>query len=254
MRARRTLAAKLRDGLFGLPPVVRSLRSVSFSQYGEDKLLDFFWPERSGFYIDVGAYHPWKESNTFKLYLRGWAGLTIEPNPDMAPLFRRMRPRDTHLALGVARRNASLTYYRFSNPHYNTFDPERARRFRDRMSCEQTEVACAPLSEIVSRHCADVPLDLLSVDCEGHDHEALTTLDWERTRPTVVIVEDFDLFRANRTCGGDSPIRSLLCGLDYELVAQGGFSFLYVDGRAVGAPPRSSGFRLDRAQLAPIRR
>jgi len=40
-------------------------------------------PQGRGFYVDVGAYQPQSGSNTYKLYLKGWSGITIEPNPDV---------------------------------------------------------------------------------------------------------------------------------------------------------------------------
>ena len=65
-------------------------------------------------------------SNTYKLYLKGWRGITIEPNPDMTPLFRRFRPGDLHLQIGIASEPGELTYYRSDDPHENTFDGEWA--------------------------------------------------------------------------------------------------------------------------------
>ena len=88
---------------------MRRFTSISFSQYGEDVLLYDFLPRYRGFYIDVGAYHPWQGSNTYKLYLRGWNGITVEPNQDTATLFNRVRPRDTHLAVGVSEQPSRLT-------------------------------------------------------------------------------------------------------------------------------------------------
>ena len=63
--------------------------SISFSQYGEDILLrDLFRTELmeldSGFYVDVGAFHPFRFSNTAFLYIMGWNGLNIDANPQGA--------------------------------------------------------------------------------------------------------------------------------------------------------------------------
>ena len=43
--------------------------SKSFSQEGEDKfLLEYFKDRFNGFYIDVGAFHPYRINNTYLLY------------------------------------------------------------------------------------------------------------------------------------------------------------------------------------------
>ena len=101
-------------------PVLKTLKSLSFSQYGEDVILAHFIPSNTGFYIDVGAYHPWQFSNTYKLYLSGWRGITIEPNPDTTAAFERMRPRDIHLNCGISERASDLVYYRFRDAKLNS--------------------------------------------------------------------------------------------------------------------------------------
>jgi hypothetical protein len=48
---------------------------------------------RQGIYVDVGAFHPIKLSNTvFFERCLGWKGACVEPNPSMGPYFRAFRP------------------------------------------------------------------------------------------------------------------------------------------------------------------
>src|ERR1700722_11121583 len=67
----------------------------SYSQNGEDVVL---WRAlegvRTGRYIDVGANHPRDDSVSMAFYLRGWSGITVEPDPEFARLQREQRPRD----------------------------------------------------------------------------------------------------------------------------------------------------------------
>ena len=246
----RSLAA----GVGNILPVATRLRSVSFAQYAEDLILYHMSPQREGFYVDVGAYHPRQFSNTYKLYLKGWSGITIEPNPDAARAFHAIRPRDRHLTLGIAGEASTLTYYRFSNAEENTFDPAWAAGKGAAAAIAQVPVACQPLNEIFATHCAGRPVDLLSIDCEGRDFEVVQSLDWQRYRPTVVIVEDIEQFDAGiwdtqAACGS---IRSYLTRQDYALASQTVFSSFYVDRRAFAPNGRSSGFRLDRTQLGAL--
>jgi hypothetical protein len=99
---------KLRDALLPYLLAARRLRREpprlqsfgyaqprSFSQFGEDRfLLRYFRDQTSGFYVDVGASHPFSFSNTYLLYERGWRGLNLEPAPDDFALLQRHRPRD----------------------------------------------------------------------------------------------------------------------------------------------------------------
>jgi hypothetical protein len=54
-----------------------------------------------GFYIDVGAHHPFRYSNTHMLYRRGWRGINIDPIPGAKIAFDRFRPGDINLEMGV---------------------------------------------------------------------------------------------------------------------------------------------------------
>jgi FkbM family methyltransferase len=235
---RRRLGRCLQDALRGAAPLVRSARSISFSQYGEDVLLSVtLLPRSTGFYVDVGAYHPWKGSNTYKLYLRGWSGITIEPNPQSASDFANARPRDKHVVAGVASEASALTYHRFADGRLNTFSKTQAKTYLDNgsESAGREAVSCLPLQDIIDRYAAGRPIDLLSVDCEGFDLLALETLDFGRTRPVAILIEDFEAFDAMYNNGSPSPIQRLMSSLDYSAVGQAVFSTLYVDRRALEA-------------------
>jgi FkbM family methyltransferase len=228
--------------------VMKRIRSASFSQYGEDVLLSHLKPEARGFYVDVGAYHPVSLSNTYKLYLKGWRGITIEPNPDMTPLFRRFRPGDLHLQIGIASEAGELTYYRSDDPHENTFDGEWATS-RPGRNIDSLSIPCLPLSDALTTHAPSQHIDLLNVDCEARDLDVLRSLDWEHDRPTAIIVEDFQAFHAGTSNGCASEIRDFMFERRYAIAAQCVFSFIYVDRTAFGRPPDGYGFRLGASQL-----
>jgi hypothetical protein len=66
----------LRDTIFGY------YSKKSYSQEGEDMILNRIFEFRnSGFYIDVGAHHPMRFSNTYFFYRKGWRGINIDAMP-----------------------------------------------------------------------------------------------------------------------------------------------------------------------------
>ena len=74
----------------------------SYSQEGEDLLLRrIFEHQKNGFYVDVGAHHPFRFSNTYLLYKCGWRGINIDAMPGSMRLFRRFRARDINIECGV---------------------------------------------------------------------------------------------------------------------------------------------------------
>ena len=206
-------------------------------------------PGRKGVYVDVGAYHPSQSSNTYRLYLRGWSGVTIEPNPDAAPLFRRRRPHDTHLVSGVAIERGALTYHRFAQGNLNTFSADQAALYRGQGATmrDQLTVECRPLQQILDEHgVGDV--DLLSVHCEGLDLAVLQSLDFSRIRPTAILIEDYEAFERLRRGSGTSAIEALLRPAGYAHIGQAMFSSLYVDLQALESR-RVGAFNLAAVQL-----
>ena len=61
--------------------LVRGIQ-YSFSQEGEDLVLArIFEGKKNGFYVDIGAHHPTRFSNTHYFYRRGWSGINIDAMP-----------------------------------------------------------------------------------------------------------------------------------------------------------------------------
>lgn len=66
----------------------------SYSQFGEDRIIEaFFGTQGKGIYVDIGCNHPISYSNTWKLYLRGWNGVCVDPNPY---LIKKSDPKTLH--------------------------------------------------------------------------------------------------------------------------------------------------------------
>src|SRR3954447_19241521 len=92
----RAAVRQMRDG--ALSPYAR----MAFSQEGEDLLLArMFEHQRRGLYVDVGAHHPRRFSNTHLLPARAWRGINIDATPGSIVAFRRERPRDINLEVAI---------------------------------------------------------------------------------------------------------------------------------------------------------
>lgn len=166
----------------------------SWSQEGEDMVLRRIFEHRQkGFYVDVGAHHPKRFSNTFLFYRRGWSGINIDAMPGSMRLFNRWRPRDINLEMGVARATGNLDYYIFNEPALNGFSDDLSNE-RNNASGPYTikeiiRVEVFPLKEVFKKYLSDRRIDFLNVDVEGLDLNVLQSNDWSRFRPTFVLVE-----------------------------------------------------------------
>jgi len=159
---------------------------LSFSQFGEDLLLQHLLPDK-GFYIDLGANHPVTHSNTWLFYRNGWRGITVEPNPALAVLHRKRRPRDIMIEAAAGEKEGD-GFLHVPASHLLGFvsllrsEPETFR--------PGVRVPVLSLRGILERHLpSGTPIDLLNVDCEGMDLQILKGNAWEKFRPTVICAE-----------------------------------------------------------------
>ena len=166
----------------------------SYSQEGEDVILNrILSGQGRGFYVDVGAYHPRRFSNTHLFYQRGWSGINIEPNPDAIRIFKAVRRRDINVCLGISDRAETLTYYNFEDPALNTFVEGLVKSRLENTPykvLKTTPVRVERLADVLARYLpAGSKIDFLTVDVEGLDFAVLQSNDWERYRPRWVLAE-----------------------------------------------------------------
>ena len=103
----------------------------SFSQYGEDLVLDkLLLNVTTGTYLDVGANDPNHFSNTKRFYLRGWTGINVEPNPTLFRLLEKHRKRDVNLNIGVGSKTDRLVFYSMNAHTLSTFDKKSLEQLK----------------------------------------------------------------------------------------------------------------------------
>lgn len=56
-------------------------KETDYSQFGEQIVIQKYFGNRAGSFLDIGAYDGTMCSNTHALALRGWDGVCVEPNP-----------------------------------------------------------------------------------------------------------------------------------------------------------------------------
>lgn len=146
---------------------------------GEELYLkDIFANKDKGIYVDVGAFHPLRVSNTLWAYQRGWRGINIDPNTDNMRFFNMLRPDDTNINCGVSDVEGEITYYKLDDGAYNTFDYQLLVRHKliDRIVSEEM-VPVRRLSDILKENNI-TEIDFLDIDVEGHEMNVLRGIDF----------------------------------------------------------------------------
>lgn len=201
----------------------------SYAQEGEDLVVDrLLVSKKNGFYIEVGAHHPFRFSNTYLFYKRGWSGICIDPMPGTKETFRRSRPRDIVFELGVSEKPGKLQYFMFNEPALNTFDSKLADERHGSKGYKVINRICIdtlPLSEILSgQKIPSTGIDLMSVDVEGLDYQVLVSHDWHQYPPRIIIAEALNMkFQDIES----DPIYTLLVEKGYCLYAKTGHSLIF---------------------------
>jgi FkbM family methyltransferase len=165
---------------------------ISYAQRFEDLyLMRCFDGRDEGFYIDIGSGHPVYDNMSFAFYLKGWNGVTVEPNPWLARLTRAVRPRDRHLETLVGAAAGEATFYVVNDFHgLSTMIEDHARAAESQFgkASNAIVVPVTTLKEVCMQH-APPTFDFLKVDVEGAERDVLLNGDWQNYRPKVVVVE-----------------------------------------------------------------
>ena len=184
-----------------------------------DRQLERYLPQRGGFFVEAGGNDGYTQSNTYALERRhGWRGVLVEPVPELARACALERPgsRVVRAALvrrGLPGRRGEPALRRAHDRRRGGRDGGRRvgrRRARRRPggAAARVPAPARTLSSILDEVRAP-EVDLLSLDVEGYEAQALAGLDLERHAPRFVLVEMRDT-EADRGADRGHPRRSAI--------------------------------------------
>jgi FkbM family methyltransferase len=170
---------------------------------GLDRKLERHLDFDGGFFVEAGAFDGVDQSNTYYLErFRGWRGLLVEAIPALAARCRRNRPRAIVEQVALA---AGAQPGETMEMHYAGLMSVAAEAAMGREAVAEhvrrgvevqglgasyaVRVPVATLTELLARHRPEGEIDLLSLDVEGMEAQALRGLDLARFAPRFICVE-----------------------------------------------------------------
>lgn len=142
-------------------------------------------------YIDLGACSPKSGNNTYYFYERGATGILVEANPDLIDQLHEERPKDVVLNCAVYNDADTVEFYISSNAGLSSLDKNHVNKndswSKDWPVVKTINIEARSINDIFKE--LGTECNLLSIDLEGYDEEALLGLDFSRYHPNVIVAE-----------------------------------------------------------------
>ena len=160
-----------------------------YAEFAEDVMVYRILKKiKKGFYVDIGAYHPYKGSLTYNLYNRKWTGMNLDISKSSIDLFNIARPSDININCAVSEFNGE-TYYYENSP----INQQNSLIFQNDNQ-KKIKIQSYKLCEILKMQNIN-SVDYINIDTEGNELEVLMGIDFSKINPTLFTIEDnsFDL-------------------------------------------------------------
>jgi FkbM family methyltransferase len=193
------------------------MRTVFPYEVENELKAKFFASVRKGFFVEVGANEPQRNSQSWQFEQAGWTGVLVEPQPDLAETLRSLRRAHVVAAACSSPANAgtSMTLH-VSGPHSSL---KRELAVTGVVAQKTIDVPVRTLDDILKEAGAPPRIDFVSIDVEGHEVEVLSGFDLARWHPRLILIEDHVTNLATHRC---------LSRAGYRLIRRTGLNGWYV--------------------------
>ena len=204
------------------------IKKKTYSMDGEDVFIDNYFKKNTGFFVDVGAYHPLELNNTYLLYKRGWNGVNIDINSLSIDYFNYVRPDDTNINIAVAEKKSIKTiYYQKKKFPLNTLNLKLASKHFSG-NFKKKKIKSDKLTSIIDKtKFKGIKISFLNIDAEGNDFQVLKSLNFKKYKPKLICVEMVDSFNPSKKMIKKNKIYKFLIQKKYKLVWSAHFSHIF---------------------------
>ena len=159
-------------------------KKKSYSQFGEDLIINNFFKNYVGRYVDIGCYHPIKYNNTVLLHKRGWKGINVDLNQTSIDLFNVCRKNDINIMACLSDKVEEVSIYLDSEfSALNSINIDNSKNFKFK-NLKKMNIKTTIFSKLIKDN-----FDFLNIDCEGNDFKILKTIDLKKYTPKMINIE-----------------------------------------------------------------
>ena len=157
----------------------------SYSQHGEDLLVEKILDGKVKSFIDIGANDGVLFSNTFKFAKKRATGLCVEPSPRSYAKLRLnhlFHPKVTCINYAISNRDGKI--YFVEDGYEETLSKVSNKNIE-----ASKEIQCYTFNSLINKYPNFKDIDLLSVDVEGHEYEVFSSLSKNSLKTKLIIIE-----------------------------------------------------------------
>ncbi len=161
----------------------------TYSQSGEDIFIINFMKKKKlvkGIYVDIGAFHPIKYSNTCLLFKSGWSGINIDLNQTAIDYFNILRPNDKNICCAVSNiQKKTKVFIKSIFSPLNSISKKHAVNLNFASKNDQSYlVKTKKFNSLIKKN-----FDFLNIDIEGLDYAVLKSINFKFYTPKLICIE-----------------------------------------------------------------
>jgi FkbM family methyltransferase len=173
---------------------------MNYSQYGEEALLNHFFNNRTGYFIDIGAADGVTNSNTRNLVLKGWQGLLIEPCRHFFEQLNILYKNNKNVKLfngAVSDFDGKTEFYVYESGGDSQISTisipqkesiEKSVWFNGKFT-EHYEVEVKSSKFLMKQNMAPTNIEFVDIDAEGSDMTILKAWPWSEYNVELFCIE-----------------------------------------------------------------
>ena len=178
---------------------ILKIPSRQFSQLGEELVIANILGRLSKpcpkSYLDIGAFHSWRLSNTYRLYKEGYRGIVADPNPEKIRSFKFDRPLDVCIQAAIVPddfQNPKVTLVSpSSNNGRESIEPLYNQNYRSGSigcSYEADTMSISKLVEIAKLE-LEGEIGIVNIDIEGFEGPVMLSWPFSVSKPAILCIE-----------------------------------------------------------------
>jgi len=164
-----------------------------YSQNMEEKYIYRHFMDKTGKFLDIGAWDGKTFSNTYKLAKLGWQGVCVEPSPiAFKGLFENYKDNDKIQLVNcaVADRSELMTFYESNGDAIGSLDQSHKDKWQKNVFFREILTKTVTFDELCDMTGYD--FDFISIDTEGTSLEIFRHLPFQQLKNLSCICVEYD--------------------------------------------------------------